>query len=549
MSSNLNDFSSLISKSCTNIGIKSLDNDIISYLNQEIEQKLNAIATQAKILMRITKRQKLTVDDISNSIRRFNQKENVIYPSFECESNEIDIDSFSSEPLAPCPLKPITHFHWFCLQGKIPNISSNKIQNEYVMPLNSINNNEYIQQGNSKVVPKLDKTLSKELVNFMENFENNFQKEIKKNLLSEATYATISNEMEINLIIIQSEPGIIHLFPYLLSYILNEGENIKNINEPKTQMIILYHIKAILTNKYFYVDPYLSQIIRVLLNYILYESIGIRTLKIPAMIRVKNLSLQCLKIINDLFASRYPSLTKDIVYMLSSNIIPNIKNPKYLTSYGAIRGLNILGISYVKQFIFPNMEKIISTLDMKEVLDAQDKKIKQKIDQNVANNQNLNVPINNTNDNENNISNSGNSNNALGGNIRMSFTLPITAGIDPMVYASLFATGQSQLNCQINNSAITNTINNTINTINNTNIHVNEKEENEMVIDDKAIDKVWCGINNNSTFVYYALVESAIGLYEQYSNDKTISNKILEIYGEDLVTHLKQDNIELDFII
>ena len=118
-----------------------------------------------------------------------------------------------------------------------------------------------------------------------------------------------------------------------------------------------------------------------------------------------------------------------------------------------------------------------------------------------------------------------------------------------MVYASLFATGQSQLNCQINNSAITNTINNTINTINNTNIHVNEKEENEMVIDDKAIDKVWCGVNNNSTFVYYALVESAIGLYGQYSNDKTISNKILEIYGEDLVTHLKQDNIELDFII
>lgn len=544
MSSNSNDFSSLINKSCTNIGIKSLDNDTISYLSQEIEQQLKAIATQAKILMRITKRKKLTVDDISNSIRRFNQKENVIYPSFDCDSNEIDIDSFSREPLAPCPLKPITHFHWFCLQGKIPNISSNKIQNEYVMPLNSINNHEYIQQRNSKVVPKLDETLSKELVNFMENFENIFQKEIKKNLLSESTFASISNEMEINLIIIQSEPGIIHLFPYLLSYILKEGENIKNLKEPKTQMIILYHIKAILTNKYFYVDPYLSQIIRILLNYILYESIGIRTSKIPAVIRVKNLSLECLKIINDLFSSHYPSLTKDIVYMLTSNIIPNIKNPKYLTSYGAIRGLNTLGISYVKQFIFPNMEKIISTLDMKEVLDAQEKKIKPKIEENLSNNQNINAQINNTNDNDNIISNSGNSNNVLSGN-RLSFTLPITAGIDPMVYASIFATGQSQLNCQISHSAFTNTNN----TINNSNILANEKEENEMVIDDKAIDKIWCGINNNSTFVYYALVESAIGLYKQYSNDKTISNKIIEIYGENLVSHLKQNNIELDFII
>ena len=58
--------------------------------------------------------------------------------------------------------------------------------------MNSDNNNEYIQQGNSKVVPKLQKSLSKELVTFLENFEEVFQNNIKQNIMAEEIYPKIS---------------------------------------------------------------------------------------------------------------------------------------------------------------------------------------------------------------------------------------------------------------------------------------------------------------------------------------------------------------------
>ena len=161
----------------------------------------------------------------------------------------------SNSPLVPCPMKPIAHFHWFCIQGQIPNICSNIINKEKIAPLNSDNNNEYLQQGNSKVVPKLQKSLSKELVTFLENFEEVFQTNIKDNLMTESIYPKLSNEMDINLIIIQSEPGIVQLFPYLISYVLNEAEDEKNVSQPKIQMILLYHIRAILTNKYSLSNP------------------------------------------------------------------------------------------------------------------------------------------------------------------------------------------------------------------------------------------------------------------------------------------------------
>ena len=537
-----NNFDDIIRNSCKSIGINDLDKNIMAYLNKEIEQKIKIVLNQSKTFMRTAKRKTLTTGDLSNSIRSLNLKEFYTLPSFDCDEKEIDIDAFANSPLVPCPMKPIAHFHWFCIQGQIPNICSNIINKDKITPLNSDNNNEYLQQGNSKVVPKLQKSLSKELVTFLENFEEIFQTNIKDNLMTESIYPRISNEMEINIIIIQSEPGIVQLFPYLISYVLNEAEDEKNVSQPKIQMILLYHIRAILTNKYFYLDPYLSQFIRFLLYFLLVETPSCSSSSIASLIGVKNLSLECLKIINENFSSKYSSMTEYIIQILSSNVIPNKKNPMYLTSYGAIRGLNALGSEYVKDIILPHLEDILSTLDMKEVLEAQDKKVKltSQVNNTIQPTPNQNNIINNT--NENNISGSNNSG-QLGGNVRMSFTLPLTAGMDPVVYASLFSTGQSQQNNNtiIHESAVTNVIEQNQNTINTV------KEE--MIIDNNAIDKVWNYINCKSTCVYYSLIESAFILYDKFNSNKDIMDKIYEIYGEKILNNFQHDNMELDMVL
>jgi hypothetical protein len=63
------------------LGIKSLDNEIVDYLNTEIEEKLKSILSvlkiltqQAKKFMRVTKRKTLKVDDLNHSLRFFNMK-------------------------------------------------------------------------------------------------------------------------------------------------------------------------------------------------------------------------------------------------------------------------------------------------------------------------------------------------------------------------------------------------------------------------------------------------------------------------------------------
>ena len=235
-------------------------------------------------------------------------------------------------------------------------------------------------------------------------------------------------------------------------------------------------------------------------------------------------------------------MTEYIIQILSSNVIPNKKNPMYLTSYGAIRGLNALGSEYVKDIILPHLEDILSTLDMKDVLEAQDKKVKltSQVNNTIQPTPNQNNIINNT--NENNLSGSNNSG-QLGGNVRMSFTLPLTAGMDPVVYASLFSTGQSQQNNNtiIHESAVTNVIEQNQNTINTV------KEE--MIIDNNAIDKVWNYINCKSTCVYYALIESAFILYDKFNSNKDIMDKIYEIYGEKILNNFQHDNMELDMVL
>lgn len=76
---------SLININAESIGIKTLDNEIIDYLNTELEEKIKSILSvrfeyliwstkQAKKFMRVSKRKTLKVDDLNHSLKFFNFK-------------------------------------------------------------------------------------------------------------------------------------------------------------------------------------------------------------------------------------------------------------------------------------------------------------------------------------------------------------------------------------------------------------------------------------------------------------------------------------------
>ena len=521
-------FTTLITSKAKELGIKQLDKDILTYLNNDIIQKLNHIISESKKHMRITKTKTLRASDISPIIQSFNLQTQCIYPLFPCDTDIINIPSFNQSKLLPCPLETTTHFHWFTLDGKTPNISTNACTPDVIYPYTETQNNEYTQHGNSKVVPKLFNCISSELLNFIETFEKVFQKDLKESLLTKDVYPIQSAEMEINLIIIQTEIGIVQMFPYLISYLIDVIDNVKGNAFPKVEILVLTHIKSVLMNKYFYIDPFISKIITLLLTLIIRDDNMYNSNHdyIIASIRAKNIARDCLEIVYNKYSNIYTNLTNDVVGLLKEYLLPNERTPMYLASYGAIRALNVLGYDVVKEYVMPQLEKVLERLDIGKVVTAQEKKeVKRKVESNSVNANNNNVHNNN-----NNMSCSYDN--------RLTFTLPITAGIDPLLYSSLFASGNSQhlsgsSGTQLHQGGVSN---------NNSN---NNNNETEMILDMNAINKVYEIVNNKATIVYYALIESMMILLHNCSNDKNgkcIKEKIFEICGDNFISNLPYDN-------
>ena len=198
----------------------------------------------------------------------------------------------------------------------------------------------------------------------------------------------------------------------------------------------------------------------------------------------------------------------------------------YLATYGAIRALNVLGYDVVKEYVMPQLENVLERLDIGKVVVAQEKKeVKRKVESNSVN----------ANNNNNNVHN--NNNMSYSYDNRLTFTLPITAGIDPLLYSSLFASGNSQ---HLSGSSGTQLQQGGVNSNNN-----NNNNETEMIFDMNAINKVYEIVNNKATIVYYALIESMMILLHNCSNDKNgkcIKEKIFELCGDNFISNLPYDN-------
>ena len=138
-------FTNMIQLNAESLGIKSLDNEIIDYLNVEIEEKMKLVLLQAQKFIRISKRKTLKVDDLGHSLKFYNLDEPIGYDSYSMidyekidtvkglwrmKQNVIDIEDYLSKPMAIYPMQPFPHFYWFALEGKRPNIPENFIRND-----------------------------------------------------------------------------------------------------------------------------------------------------------------------------------------------------------------------------------------------------------------------------------------------------------------------------------------------------------------------------------------------------------------------------------
>ena len=390
-------FTNMIQLNAESIGIKSLDNEIIDYLNVEIEEKIKLILSQAQKFIRISKRKTLKVDDLGHSLKLYNIEEPIGYDSYsmtdyekienvkglwKMKQNVIDIEDYLTKPMAIYPMQPFPHFYWFAIEGKRPNIPENFIRNENQnIEINKIekehltnnqskdiaNNEEAINkikeennsENNNQNEIKINETkkeekkinhvihnISKELQIFFENFKQRFQNEINANVNNHYLY--LSKDMQMSINIIKTNPGIVELVPYIINFLMTTFENYSF--DVKICHCILHFINSIINNKSFFLEPYLHQILIILISLILFENDKNKIIYLDPIIRLKFYAVKILEQIILTYSIKYHELQFQLVQIFMDNInFKDKENTNYLRILGAIEGLKMIGPIFTKK--------------------------------------------------------------------------------------------------------------------------------------------------------------------------------------------------------
>lgn len=412
-------FTNLIQLNAESLGIKSLDNEIIDYLNVEIEEKMKLILLQAQKFIRISKRKTLKVDDLGHSLKLYNIDEPIGYDSYSMpdyeridtvkglwrmKQNVIDIEDYLSKPMAIYPMQPFPHFYWFTIEGKRPNIPENFIRNEnqnqdiqkikqqqksnnnnlheleyssenLAKEENDRNNNESINNNKinednekndsknnningfglnnnikeeAKKINHVIHNISKELQIFFENFKQRFKNEMNGNKLNNRPYLYLSKDMQMSIEIIKTNPGIVELVPYIINFLMNYFENFSS--DIKICHCILHYINSLINNQSFFLEPYLHQILIIILSFILFENDNNSIIYLDPIIRFKFYAIKVLEQIIFKYFIKYHDLQFQLVQVFTDNIsFWEKKEENYLKIFGAIEGLKMIGPVFTKK--------------------------------------------------------------------------------------------------------------------------------------------------------------------------------------------------------
>ena len=391
-------FTNMIQLNAESIGIKSLDNEIIDYLNVEIEEKIKLILSQAQKFIRISKRKTLKVDDLGHSLKLYNLEEPIGYDSYSMtdyekienvkglwrmKQNVIDIEDYLTKPMAIYPMQPFPHFYWFAIEGKRPNIPENFIRNENQnvdinnnkMEEEQINDNVSKDLNNDEEVNKINEeinnennnkneikieeekkeekkinhvihNISKELQIFFENFKQRFQNEVNANINNHYLY--LSKDMQKSINIIKTNPGIVELVPYIINFLMTYFENYST--DVKICHCILHFINSIINNKSFFLEPYLHQILMLIISLILYENDKNNMIYLDPIIRLKFYAIKILEQIIMTYSIKYHELQFQLVQIFMENIdFKENDKINYLRIFGAVEGLKMIGPIFTKK--------------------------------------------------------------------------------------------------------------------------------------------------------------------------------------------------------
>ncbi|EPZ33902.1 transcription initiation factor TFIID subunit 6 [Rozella allomycis CSF55] len=336
------------------IGISNLSEEVTQLVAQDVEYRLREIIQEAAKFMNHAKRSLLTTADVNDSLANRNYTKIYGYSSvttssfrpvsvgnvFYVDDQEIDFEDLLKSQLPKLPQRKRIGSHWLAVEGVQPQLPQN--------PQQDISNNvELSVNTTQKDIETKDLTkhaLPKEQQIFFETLTHGLLK---------------ANEIEASQMLgtLRNELGLQLLLPYFIQFASEMvARYLRDLGMLGKMMRM---IDALLDNKNIFIEPYLHQLMPIILTCL----VGKTLCKAPNENHwsLREFSAGLVAKICNQFKTTYstiqPRLTKTLLKIF-------LDPSKPLTShYGAILGLSKLGHEVVKIMIIPHLKMYGDLLD------------------------------------------------------------------------------------------------------------------------------------------------------------------------------------------
>ncbi|KAI9316443.1 hypothetical protein BX666DRAFT_1950782 [Dichotomocladium elegans] len=340
------------------LGISNLKDEVASALAQDVEYRVHELIQEATKFMRNSKRSKLSVDDINAALRVKNVEPLYGYSSSDTpkfrkttvnasdiyftEDHEVDFEAILSKPLPKIPLDVTFTAHWLAIEGVQPAIPQNPTPGDAKADLLAKKPKSHGSTANGlsdqvEVKPLVKHVLSKELQMYFERI----------------TEAVLSDDERLRSQAFESlrlDPGLHQLLPYFVQHIHKKvAQNHKDL-DVLGAMLSMAH--SILNNKHLFVEPYLHQLIPPIITCLVGRTICENPSQDHWSVRHRAAAL--IASICRQYGSAYHTLQPRITKTLLRAFLDPAR--PLTTQYGAIIGLDEMGIEVTSVLMMPNIK-------------------------------------------------------------------------------------------------------------------------------------------------------------------------------------------------
>lgn len=365
------------------IGLSNLNEEIAIPLVQEVEYRVRELIQDAHKFMVHCRRAKLTCDDLNSALRMKHSEPLYGYDPTEplnfrlvphtnlffTPDPEIDLDVLLNAPLPKAPLKPHFSAHWLAIEGVQPMIAENPSVPQTLSTTTTTTTTAQptvptvdtkepadkavlvtakkdisLLQEDADVTPCVKHVLSKEMQLFYDTVINciNSPKDEERSCALES---------------LKNDAGLQQLLPYFIQY---ASENIaRNLKNSPVLLLMLEMCNTLMLNGHLFVEPYLHQLMPVLLSCIVGKTIGLNG-SLEQQLKVRRSASHVVSFIERKYASAYQTLQLRTCKTLSKCLQDS--GMPLCCHYGAIYCFNELGIDSFESFVLPGLASYVGAL-------------------------------------------------------------------------------------------------------------------------------------------------------------------------------------------